>query len=421
MRPVHPGEILRDELDQVGLSANALSKALDVPVNRVTMILNGQRGVTADTALRLARYFGTTPQLWLNLQKTWELRQAEIAAGQKIAKCVTPRQSATGGRSRAGWSSTLSDSEKPGGHVRGAGELFHTHMVVDWSARSKRSPTRPTKDSIWWAVVRNGTPEVPQYVRTRNEAVKRLETLLADELRAGRRVLVGFDFPFGYPAGVAEQLAGQASALKLWGWLEELIEDEPDNNNNRFAVAEKINRNFPGIGPCWGRPAKSGCSLVPTRASDRTSRKAHPRERRICEEYAPSAKTLWQLYGRGSVGSQALLGIPALARLKAAFGAQVSVWPLDAGLETPDAPIVFAEVYPSLLKKAVEAKRDQDKIADRAQVRINALAFSRLDSRGGLAPLFEGAPGLTSAERRFVEEEEGWMLGLGHEEALLAD
>ena len=97
MRPVHPGEILRDELDELGLSANALSKALDVPVNRVTMILKGQRGVSADTALRLARYFGTTPQLWLNLQKTWELRQAEIAAGQKIAKCVTPRQLANTG------------------------------------------------------------------------------------------------------------------------------------------------------------------------------------------------------------------------------------------------------------------------------------------------------------------------------------
>ncbi len=94
MKPVHPGEILRDELDEIGLSANALSKALGVPVNRVTMILNGQRGVSADTALRLARYFGTTPQLWLNLQKTWELRQAEIEAGREIAERVTPRQSA---------------------------------------------------------------------------------------------------------------------------------------------------------------------------------------------------------------------------------------------------------------------------------------------------------------------------------------
>ena len=92
MRPVHPGEILREELEELGLSANALSKALGVPVNRVTMILNGQRGVSADTALRLARYFGTTPQLWLNLQKTWELRRTEIKAGREIAERVTPRQ-----------------------------------------------------------------------------------------------------------------------------------------------------------------------------------------------------------------------------------------------------------------------------------------------------------------------------------------
>ena len=61
MRPVHPGEVLREELEALGVSANALSKALDVSMKRVTMILDGQRGVTADIALRLARYFGTTP------------------------------------------------------------------------------------------------------------------------------------------------------------------------------------------------------------------------------------------------------------------------------------------------------------------------------------------------------------------------
>ena len=87
MRPVHPGEILREELQTLGLSANAMSKALDVPVNRITAILNGQCGVTTDTALRLARYFGTTPQVWLNLQQTYELRRAELAVGQRIAEC----------------------------------------------------------------------------------------------------------------------------------------------------------------------------------------------------------------------------------------------------------------------------------------------------------------------------------------------
>ena len=90
MRPVHPGEILRGELDAIGLSATALSRELGVPADRVTLILNGQRGVSADTALRLVRYFDTTPQLWLNLQKTWELRRAEIEAGGEFMKRVIP-------------------------------------------------------------------------------------------------------------------------------------------------------------------------------------------------------------------------------------------------------------------------------------------------------------------------------------------
>ena len=100
MRPMHPGEVLKEELDELGLSANALANALDVPTNRITSILNGQRGVTADTALRLARYFGTTPQLWLNLQKSFELRVAETESGRKIEERVQPREPAqtSGGR-----------------------------------------------------------------------------------------------------------------------------------------------------------------------------------------------------------------------------------------------------------------------------------------------------------------------------------
>ena len=91
MRPVHPGEILGEELQELEMSANALARALDVPTNRITAILNGQRGITADTALRLSRYFGTTPQLWQNLQSTYELRVAEIEAGERIATRVQPR------------------------------------------------------------------------------------------------------------------------------------------------------------------------------------------------------------------------------------------------------------------------------------------------------------------------------------------
>lgn len=92
MRPVHPGEILKDELDYLGMSARAFAKALDVPPNRITRVLNGHRAVTADTALRLAQYFaGTRPETWLDLQTRYDLAVAErdgLAA--KIAKTVKP-------------------------------------------------------------------------------------------------------------------------------------------------------------------------------------------------------------------------------------------------------------------------------------------------------------------------------------------
>lgn len=94
MQPVHPGEILHEELDELGMSAKALAEALDVPPNRISAILRGRRGISADTVLRLARYFGTSPQLWMNLQKAYELRVAELEWGEHIEKRVKPRQAA---------------------------------------------------------------------------------------------------------------------------------------------------------------------------------------------------------------------------------------------------------------------------------------------------------------------------------------
>ena len=94
MRPVHPGEILREVLEELGMSAKAIARELGVPQNRISDILRGRRGITADTALRLARYLNTTPQVWLNLQKAYELRVAELESGKDIAKQVKPRQEA---------------------------------------------------------------------------------------------------------------------------------------------------------------------------------------------------------------------------------------------------------------------------------------------------------------------------------------
>jgi antitoxin HigA-1 len=84
--PIHPGEHLAEELKELGLSAAELSRQIDVPVNRVTGILNGQRGITADTALRLGHWFGTSAEFWLNLQTLYELRLARKEIGNRVKK-----------------------------------------------------------------------------------------------------------------------------------------------------------------------------------------------------------------------------------------------------------------------------------------------------------------------------------------------
>jgi hypothetical protein len=125
------------------------------------------------------------------------------------------------------------------------------HIIVDWSARAVPSPAKPSKDAIWWAVAKDGQVAEPQYARTRYDAIARLQKELADHLDAGLRVLIGFDFPFGYPAGVARQLTGKDSALALWDWIAARITDDATNANNRFDVASEFNAAFDGIGPNW--------------------------------------------------------------------------------------------------------------------------------------------------------------------------
>jgi addiction module HigA family antidote len=83
--PIHPGEILADELAELGVSGAELARTLRVPANRINQIVSGKRAITADTALRLGKWLGTGPELWLNLQKTFELDQARAAIGDELA------------------------------------------------------------------------------------------------------------------------------------------------------------------------------------------------------------------------------------------------------------------------------------------------------------------------------------------------
>jgi len=91
--PIHPGETLREDfLKPLGLSANRLAMELHVPVTRINDIVNGRRSITADTALRLGRYFGTSPQFWINLQTNYDLEVVRDAAGKMIETQVRPRR-----------------------------------------------------------------------------------------------------------------------------------------------------------------------------------------------------------------------------------------------------------------------------------------------------------------------------------------
>ena len=91
--PIHPGEILADELQELGLTMNQFAKALHVPPNRITAIIKGTRGITAETALRLARYFGTSVEMWMNLQAHYEIEVARDEFEAVIRKEVKPRDS----------------------------------------------------------------------------------------------------------------------------------------------------------------------------------------------------------------------------------------------------------------------------------------------------------------------------------------
>ena len=332
--------------------------------------------------------------------------------------------------------------------------LFDTYVMVDWSARSKKSPKKPEKDAIWWAVHPLGDARpwfaelgkkqldcpdtisylgagVQVYERTRRRAIENIQKFL-QHIAKKRRVLVGFDFAFGYPMGFAEAITGKPCALELWSALSGdghhkndkiVILDEEDNVNNRFAVAAELNRRVKPKempGPFWGHPlTRDQRHLSAKYANPYSHGVAWPfafTMLRKTDKRASGAKTVWQLLGNGSVGSQVLLGIPALRKLRTTLGSECTVWPFDTGFSIPlngDGPrTVIVEIYPSLLgkKKDIEPWMCAEEILDQAQVRLNAEAFSLLDARGGLEKLFQ-----IPEKDRGVQKEEGWIFGIPYE------
>jgi precorrin-8X/cobalt-precorrin-8 methylmutase len=289
--------------------------------------------------------------------------------------------------------------------------LFERYIAVDWSGNN--SPTSG-KDSIWIGeALRQGEAHtLTQSVNptTRNEAIAVVEERLRDARAHGERVLVGFDFAFGYPKGAAHLISGQSSWRGLWQTLSQLISDGPDNKSNNYEVADRLNAGFPTPGPrFWGRPAAlPHVNLLTNKSGANFDLVA---EKRIVEGLAKGTKAIWQLHYNGAVGSQALLGIPRLEQLRQSprIGQEIAVWPFETDFERRlSAPIVIAEIYPSLFEidPAIHPR-------DRAQVEAVASGFARFDVNGQLGELLAAPSHLTPEDRDTILREEGWIVGAG--------
>lgn len=283
---------------------------------------------------------------------------------------------------------------------------FDRIAILDWSAEGRPKLGR---DSIWLGLTNPDGRVTAENLPTRQAAEVRLGALLAETLATRQRLLIGADFAFGYPTGFAHRLTGTPRALAVWAWLAARLRDGPDNANNRFAVAAEANRACPGLGPFWFRPARLHMPDLPLRGSERHGHGLP--ERRLADSLARGAQPVWKLGTPGAVGSQALTGLPVLWRLRGAHPGQVAAWPLE---RWQHAPVVLAEVFPSLLSAAVAAAGRQDPALprDAHQVRLLAAALARLSASEGLSPLLHPDAPAT------LLEEEGWIIGLGHEAAL---
>jgi hypothetical protein len=290
---------------------------------------------------------------------------------------------------------------------------FSAYVMVDWSAASV---PRLGRDSIWIGIAERRSGKRARRtalvnLRTRAEAAAWLETGLAALAKKGR-VLAGFDFPFGYPAGTAARLGLNGIAWRsLWTDLASKIADGADNANNRFDLAEDWNRRICNEAfPFWGNVREEQRIHLLRRGCRAHGPGDLPR-RRLADARVSGAHPVWQLAGNGSVGSQALLGIPRVWQIRhaPALVKIAAIWPFETGLaDDVGKRVILAESYPSLIR----AKRLPHLPKDAGQVAAMVEAFARADAADDLPGWFRGDPELSAAERAAVEQEEAWILGL---------
>lgn len=190
--------------------------------------------------------------------------------------------------------------------------LFDAYIFIDWSAANRATPRNPSRNAVWMGqLVRHHCPE-ETYHRTRTDCVSRLLPLLLNHVAMGRRVLVGFDFPYGYPAEFCRALglsSGTHEWFGIWTELANRVTDCADNTNNRFAVASALNAIAGNgrYGPFWGCPVKTTFSSLQSCSPGflfAASNGVSLERLRLVEQRLRGTQETWKLYGAGSVGSQ---------------------------------------------------------------------------------------------------------------------
>lgn len=313
--------------------------------------------------------------------------------------------------------------------------LFDVYLAVDWSARGAASPKTPVRDALWVGErlacgADNDVVTGETYWRTRHECAAYLRERLLYHTSTGQRVVVGFDFGFGYPAGFVDALGltgNDPPWRRIWDLLANMIVDAADNTNNRFAVAAALNARCGGTvpGPLWSCPVnvrlphlpptspvypyvvRPGLALPRLRAMDRRERGLQP---------------AWKLYGTASVGGQILVGIPYVRQLRddPALAAICRVWPFETGFTDTPVPqrgpfILLTEIWPGVVARLLDPTIA---IRDQAQVRAVVQWFAELDAAGQFGAFFDLPSDLSPQVANVCVLEEGWILGGGIREGI---
>ena len=291
--------------------------------------------------------------------------------------------------------------------------LFNAYVIVDWSAASKPGTGADLiRIGVMKRDVRFRLAFESHALATRGEAEKRLGAILDDLKKRNERALLGFNFPLGFPHGLAEalKLPGEPSTA-LWDFLDKMVKDKADNTNNRFAVGSEINRRTTGGPfPFWGCPPRDALTtLQPKRAREHGP--GDLPEFRYADQAVKGA-SIWKLYYAGSIGGHAILGIPMVRRLKKAR--PVKVWPFDTGWKAiTEADLDGAEALAVEVKLGlVPAQPLPGEAKELAPVRALAERIAKLDEAGKLGAAFAPPAGVPAGEVQAVEHEEGWILNV---------